>query len=135
MSFMSISYQGGLRNKATHALSNTTLITDAPPDNNGKGESFSPTDLVATALGTCMITLMGITADKKEIKFESCEAEIEKIMASDPRRVQEVKIKMKIKDLGYSEKEKTILKQAALNCPVAKSVHPDLIQNVSFEFV
>ena len=132
---MGVSYNGGLRCFATHFKSGVTTMTDAPPDNHGKGESFSPTDLLCTSLACCMITLMGITADQKEILLEHVEADIEKIMASNPRRVDEIKIHLRIKNLNYGEREKSILENAALTCPVAKSLSTDLRQTISFEYV
>ena len=132
---MGVSYDGRLRCFATHFKSGVTTMTDAPPDNHGKGESFSPTDLLCTSLACCMITLMGITADQKEILLEHVEADIEKIMASNPRRVDEIKIHLRIKNLNYGEREKSILENAALTCPVAKSLSTDLRQTISFEYV
>lgn len=132
---MEVSYDGGLRCFATHVKSGVTTMTDAPPDNHGKGESFSPTDLLCTSLACCMITLMGITADQKEITLGKVEADIEKIMASNPRRVAEVKIHLRIADQAYGEREKSILENAARTCPVAKSLSNELIQTLSFEYV
>ena len=102
-------YLGGLRNHAVHVRSGNTLTTDAPPDNNGKGEAFSPTDLLCTSLACCMITLMGITAESKSIQLGEVEADIEKVMASDPRRVSKIIIAFRIPDPGYTDREKTIL--------------------------
>jgi putative redox protein len=129
---MKVSYQGELRNSAVHMRSGNTLMTDAPPDNNGKGEAFSPTDLICTSLACCMITLMGITAASKEIELGKIEADVEKIMASDPRRVSRIIIELKIEDKNYTEREKTIIENAALTCPVAKSLHPDIQQEIKF---
>ncbi len=131
---MKVVYEGGLRNRATHVRSGNTLMTDAPPDNNGKGEAFSPTDLLCTSLAACMITLMGIAAASKEIATGKIEAEIEKVMAADPRRVSKIIIAFKIEDKNYTEREKSILENAALTCPVAKSLHPDISQNISFQY-
>lgn len=131
---MSVSYQGQLRCKARHIRSGMELTTDAPPDNNGKGESFSPTDLLCTSLATCMITLMGITAEKKDIEIGRIEAEIEKSMASDPRRVGGIAIVIKIENRGYSEREVSILENAAMTCPVAKSIHPDIQLDIKFVY-
>lgn len=128
-------YQGNLRTNATHLRSGKQVITDAPLDNNGKGEAFSPTDLVATALSSCMITLMGISANKHDFVLGNARAEIDKIMGSDPRRIQEVVVRLEIEDTGYSDREKKIIETAALNCPVAKSLSADLIQTVSFTYV
>lgn len=131
---MKVSYRGGLRNEAVHFRSGNTLITDAPPDNHGRGEAFSPTDLLCTSLACCMITLMGIAAESKGISLGKVEADIEKTMASDPRRVSRIHIVLHIENPGYDEREMSILKNAALTCPVAKSLHPDMEQVVDFEW-
>ena len=128
-------YLGELRTEAKHVLSKNTLITDAPPDNNGKGEAFSPTDLLATALGSCMMTLMGIYAQRENIDLQGTKFEITKIMASNPRRVSEVQIIFDFpKELNVSDEQKEKLKHFALTCPVSQSVHPDLLQNITFNF-
>lgn len=132
---MKVTYNGELRNTAVHLRSGNTLTTDAPPDNNGRGEAFSPTDLLCTSLACCMITLMGIAADNKKIVLGNIEADIEKTMGSDPRRVSKIHIVLRIENRGYSEREMSILKNAALTCPVAKSLHPDLEQVVDFEWL
>lgn len=128
-------YQGNLRTQATHIRSGQELITDAPTDNNGKGEAFSPTDLVATALSSCMITLMGIAANKNGFTLGPAKAEIEKIMGSNPRRISEIKVHVSIEDTGYTDKEKEIMERAAINCPVAKSLSAELKQTLSFEYL
>ncbi|SFE12217.1 Uncharacterized OsmC-related protein [Chitinophaga sp. CF118] len=131
----SILYNGQLRTTATHLQSGTVIQTDAPIDNNGKGESFSPTDLVATALGSCMLTIMGINANKNGWNIESTKVSIEKIMGTEPRRIIEVRVVFDFPgEHGLGEKERTILERAALTCPVAKSLHPDLVQNVKFNW-
>jgi uncharacterized OsmC-like protein len=132
---MNVQYSGNLRCTATHLKSGNQLVTDAPTDNNGKGEAFSPTDLLCTSLATCMITLMGITANSKEIKLGEINADIEKIMGSDPRRVAGINIQFKIQNLDFSDREKEILKNAAMTCPVAKSIHPDIELGIDFQFV
>jgi putative redox protein len=129
-----IIYKGNLRTEATHLLSGRTIITDAPPDNNGKGEAFSPTDLLATSLGNCMVTIMGIVAERNTIKIEGTAIEITKIMVSDPRRVGEIIVEFFMPDNNYSEKEKQLLENAARTCPVAKSLHPELKQTVIFNY-
>ncbi len=128
-----VEYQGGLRTAAVHIKSNNTLITDAPTDNQGKGEAFSPTDLVATALASCMLTIMGIKANAMEIDLEGTKAEVIKIMATDPRRIDEVKIAIQLNQ-QFDEKTRKILEKAALTCPVAKSLHPDLKQTITFDY-
>ena len=132
---MKVRYNGDLRCTATHLKSGNEVITDAPTDNNGKGEAFSPTDLLCTSLTTCMITLMGITANSKEIKLGEIEADIEKIMGSDPRRVSGINIQYRIQNLDYTSREIGILKNAAMTCPVAKSIHPDIELGIDFQFV
>jgi len=131
---MTVTYQGHLRNQATHVRSGNTLITDAPTDNHGKGEAFSPTDLLCTSLASCMITLMGIAAESKGIVLEKVEAQIEKVMYSDPRRVGEIHVRIGIGDKGYTEREKAILENAAMTCPVSKSLHPDIKQVIAFNY-
>ena len=128
------SYLGELRVSSTHLASNTEIITDAPVDNNGKGESFSPTDLVATALGTCMITVMGIYAEKNGILMPNVYSRTNKVMSSKPRKISKLKIEIIFGDNQLSEVEKQSLKDVALNCPVAKSLHPDLKQEIEFNF-
>ena len=127
-------YLGELRVSSTHIASNTKIITDAPIDNNGKGESFSPTDLVATALGTCMITVMGIYAEKNGILMPNVYSRTNKVMSSTPRKISKLKIEIIFGDNQLSEVEKQCLKDVAVNCPVAKSLHPDLKQEIEFNF-
>lgn len=128
------SYLGELRVSSIHLASNTEIITDAPVDNNGKGESFSPTDLVATALGTCMITVMGIYAEKNGILMPDVYSRTNKVMSSSPRKISKLKIEIIFGGNQLSEVEKQSLKDVALNCPVAKSLHPDLKQEIEFNF-
>ncbi len=128
------SYLGELRVSSTHLASNTEIITDAPVDNNGKGESFSPTDLVATALGTCMITVMGIYAEKNGILMPNVYSRTNKVMSSSPRKISKLKIEIIFEGNQLSELQKQSLKNVALNCPVAKSLHPDLKQEIEFNF-
>jgi uncharacterized OsmC-like protein len=127
-------YLGELRTEATHVFSGNKTITDAPLDNKGKAESFSPTDLLSASLGSCMITIMGIAAREHGIDIDGTTCSITKIMATEPRRVSEIAIVLNFPEGDYTEKEKTILERAALTCPVAKSLHPDLLQNVTFNF-
>jgi uncharacterized OsmC-like protein len=127
-------YKGKLRTEATHLKSHKAIITDAPTDNNGKGEAFSPTDLVATALASCLMTIMGIKANQMEISIDGAYAEIEKIMASDPRRISEVKVHIFMPDNNYSKKDQKILDHAARTCPVAMSLHPDIRQDIQFHW-
>ncbi len=129
-----IVYEGDLRTQVIHVPSQTPLYTDAPIDNQGKGQSFSPTDLVAVALATCMITTMSIKARQQGFDIEGTRAEVKKIMTSHPRKVQEIIIRMEFPQRHYSDSQKFLLEQTALNCPVALSLHPDLKQTVQFIF-
>lgn len=127
-------YLGELRTQATHVYSGNTIITDAPLDNKGKAEAFSPTDLLATALGSCMITIMGIAAREHGFDMDGTTAKIWKIMESNPRRVSEVKIDLTFPKNNYSEKEKKIIERSAFTCPVYLSLHPDLKKIITFNF-
>jgi putative redox protein len=126
-------YLGSLRTKAVHLRSKNEIITDAPVDNKGKGEAFSPTDLLAASLGSCMLTIIGIAADTHQINLGEINLEITKIMADNPRRVKEVVVEFYFSN-SFNDKEKKIIELAALNCPVAKSLHTDLIQTVKFNY-
>jgi uncharacterized OsmC-like protein len=129
-----IIYHGNLRTEAIHLRSGQKIITDAPLDNNGKGEAFSPTDLLAASLGSCMVTIMGIAAEKHSINIDGTSLEVTKIMASEPRRVSEIIIEFSMPKKDYSDKEKKILENAAHTCPVAKSLSQDLKQTVVFNY-
>lgn len=128
-----VNYLGDLRTDCTHVASDSVIQTDAPKDNNGKGELFSPTDLVATALASCMITVMGIKAAQSNISFIQVKAQVTKIMAADPRRISGVQINIEVGD-SWSEKDKKIMENTAKTCPVAKSLHPDLRQEINFYY-
>jgi len=127
-----VEYKGNLRTTAVHLASNNEIITDAPTDNNGKGEAFSPTDLVATALASCMITIMGIRADTLDIDITGTSASVTKIMASNPRKIAEVRVEITMPDQVYDAKHRKVLEAAARTCPVALSLDADLIQRVDF---
>ena len=128
-----VEYLGDLRTKCTHLSSGTEIITDAPIDNQGKGEAFSPTDLIATALGSCMISVMGIVALKEGITtVEGTIAEVIKVMYTEPRRIGEIHIKITFPKKNFTDKEKLMYERAAHTCPVAKSLHPDLKQIIEF---
>ena len=129
-----IVYQGHLRCKATHTKSGVEIFTDAPADNRGKGETFSPTDSVANALGTCALTTMGIVAADKNINIENASAKITKVMAGGPRRISEVWMEIFFPPNNYSEEQKKLLEDTAINCPVAKSLHPAIKQKVTFRY-
>ena len=127
-------YLGELRTEVTHLKSGNKIITDAPPDNNGKGEAFSPSDLTCASLSSCMMTLMGIVAQREGIDLKGLRSEIVKIMAVNPRKIAEVKIVFTHDNLNATDIQKEKLKRAALTCPVALSVHELIIQNVEFNF-
>ncbi len=127
-------YKGEYRTEATHVLSSQKIITDAPLDNQGKGEAFSPTDLVAAALTSCMLTLMDITANANGFSLGKVDAKTTKVMASAPRRVAEIIIVFDLSAKTYTDKQKEILERAAHNCPVAKSIHPDIKLDVTFNY-
>lgn len=125
-----VKYTGHKTTRAVHIRSQSVIETDAPPDNKGKGEKFSPTDLLATSLASCMITIMSILAERENIPLEA-EAEVTKIMADNPRRVSEIHIDLKLKNFNYTERQKKMIENAAYTCPVAKSLHPDIQQKIN----
>ncbi len=127
-------YTGNLRTSAKHLKSGMEIITDAPTDNQGQGQAFSPTDLVATALASCMLTTMGIKAGDKGWDLEGSQASVLKVMAANPRRITEVHIVLSMKHSDLGTDERHMLEETARNCPVAKSVHPDMVQQVQFEW-
>jgi len=126
-------YQGDLRTVSTHIQSGRELLTDAPVDNHGKGEAFSPTDLLATSLGCCMITVIGIAAKTYGFDITGTEIKTTKLMAESPRKVAEIKIDIYFPH-QYSEKEIKIFEHVVKNCPVALSLHPDLKQTVKLHY-
>nr|MBC7614187.1 OsmC family protein [Pseudopedobacter sp.] len=133
MATSKVTYLGGLRTQAIHLQSGTEIITDAPVDNQGKGEAFSPTDLLATSFANCMLTIMGIAALTHEIDMDGTTAEVTKVMAAEPRRVAEIHVNFSFpKKEEYSDKQKKILEHAALTCPVHYSLHPDIKKPVNF---
>lgn len=127
-------YLGDLRTENEHLQSGNKILTDAPTDNQGKGEAFSPTDLLATALGNCIMTIMGIKARDNGIDIKGTEIEITKIMASDPRRVAEVIVDFHFPKKNYSEEEKRLIESVAGTSPVPLSLHPDLKQTIKFNW-
>jgi len=127
-------YLGQLRTENEHLQSGNKVITDAPIDNRGKGEYFSPTDLLATALGSCILTIMGITARDNDIDIEGTQVDVTKIMASDPRRVAEVVVEFTFPAKNYSDDEKKIVESVAGTSPVPLSLHPDLKQTIKFNW-
>lgn len=129
-----VTYTGGLRTKSVHLQSRTEIITDAPTDNNGKGEAFSPTDMVANSLATCMFTIMGIKASQMNINFDGSTASVTKIMQSEPRMISKIIVAFDM-NMSVDEKTKTILERAALTCPVYLSLHPDIQKEVTFNWL
>jgi putative redox protein len=129
-----IAYQGHLHCEATHGPSGKTLATDAPKDNHGKGETFSPTDLVATALGSCMLTVMGIVAQRHNIALEGATARVTKEMAASPaRRIGRLTVAIHVPG-SLTEEQRKLLENAAHTCPVHKSLHPDIEIPVTFHW-
>ena len=126
-----VTYKGSLRTEAIHVQSGNTIITDAPIDNYGKGEAFSPTDLVATALASCMLTIMGIVANRNHLKINGTTAEIEKIMGANPRRINEIKISIRFNE-NFDKKTKRKLENAALTCPLSNSLSENLNESIKF---
>ena len=127
-------YIGELRTENEHIRSGQKLITDAPVDNQGKGEAFSPTDLVATALSDCMMTILGIKARDKGLDLKGTTIETTKIMSADPRRIGEIIVEFTFPKNDFSEKDKAILVAVTKTCPVALSLHPDVKQTIKFNW-
>ncbi|HEY9364695.1 MAG TPA: OsmC family protein [Chitinophagaceae bacterium] len=127
-------YENALRTTCTHLRSGNHFETDAPIDNNGKGERFSPTDLMATSLATCMITVMGIKARTMGFDLDNVKVDVEKIMKAEPRRVSGINLTFYIPESlkSIDEKTKSIMRQTGINCPVAKSIHPDIEVNINW---
>ncbi|MGQ1911683.1 OsmC family protein [Marinifilum sp. RC60d5] len=123
-------YLGDLRTECVHLQSGTKIFTDAPTDNQGKGEAFSPTDLLATSLGSCIMTIMGIVARDNNIDIAGTELDITKIMASDPRRVAEVIVEFTFPDKDYTDEQKKIIESVAGTSPVPLSVHDNMKQTI-----
>jgi uncharacterized OsmC-like protein len=130
-----ITYKGDLRCECTHLQSGTIIETDAPTDNRGKGERFSPTDTVCVALGTCIITTMGIRANDMQIELKNTQLEVTKHMLSDPRRIGKIDIILNIPSVAIEEKDKKVLEMIGNNCPVTKSLHPDLEVNIQYNWL
>lgn len=126
-------YQGSLRTVSTHLASGETIISDAPVDNNGKGEAFSPTDTVANALASCMMTVMGIKADSMNLDLTGSEANVTKVMATEPRRISEIIIDFSMNGV-WDEKSRLILEKTAMSCPVIQSLHPDMLKTINFNW-
>ena len=129
-----ITYLGDLHCSAVHGPSGTSLDTDAPKDNQGRGESFSPTDLVSAALGTCILTVMGITARRLGVDMSGASASVDKTMVADPaRRIGELSVRIAV-PTAVSTEDQAKLERAALTCPVHKSLHPDVQMPITFEW-
>ena len=129
-----INYLGDLRTEATHLRSGQVVITDAPPDNKGRGEAFSPTDLLCTSLAVCMMTVMGIAAREKGLPLTDLKARVVKHMAQAPRRVARIEVRLAMAGGGLDERGRKILEHAARTCPVALSLREDLVQELHFTY-
>lgn len=133
MSTAKVTYLGGLRTQNQHIKSGGEYYTDAPTDNHGKGEAFSPTDTVATGLANCMLTVMGIKANQMEVNMDGSYAEVTKVMASDPRRISEIHVSLHLPAV-LDSKTRTILQRTGETCPVHYSLHPDIHKVVNFHW-
>ena len=129
-----VEYNGKLRTTCTHLKSGQEIITDAPTDNNGKGDAFSPTDLVATAYASCILTVIGIHCDKNGHSFENGHSEVTKIMGDAPRRISHLEIALDLSGNGWNEALCERIKKVAETCPVAESVHPDIEVAITYNF-
>jgi uncharacterized OsmC-like protein len=127
-------YKGGLRTEIVHVRSNSVIITDAPVDNKGKGENFSPTDMVASALGSCIFTIMGIAANEHGFSIDGSSCTITKIMADNPRKIGEIRIEFDMTGYDYTDKQKKILDYCVKTCPVALTLSESVKQNVTLIF-
>jgi putative redox protein len=134
MATSTVKYLGDLRTEAYHLYSGVKIMTDAPLDNQGKAEHFSPTDIAATSLATCGLTIMGIAARTHSFSIEGAEATVTKVMYSNPRRIGEIHIDYHFPDIEYTEKQKKIIEVSGRTCPVALSLHPDVKQEMNFHF-
>ncbi len=129
-----VTYLGDLRTEAVHLHSGTTIISDAPLDNQGRGEAFSPTDLCATSLASCMITIMGISARNHGLDITGTQATVNKIMAADPRRIARIEINITMPKNGFDDLQKKLMEAAARACPVAFSLAEGIEQVIVFEW-
>lgn len=128
-----VTYLGELRTSSVHLQSGTEILSDAPTDNHGRGEAFSPTDLLANALGSCMISIMAIKSKDLNVDLESSTVEVTKIMQTEPRKISKIVIVMNM-SIATDEKTKTILERAAMHCPVLLSLNPDIQKDVTFNW-
>ncbi len=130
-----VTYESNLRTTCLHLQSGSIFETDAPTDNKGKGERFSPTDLIATGLGACLITTMGIKAQTMNIQLDGAKVEVTKIMVSDPRRIGKIIIHATMPALNLDEKTREILERIGRTCPVERSLHPDVELDIQFKWL
>jgi uncharacterized OsmC-like protein len=130
-----VTYESNLRTTCLHLQSGSAIETDAPTDNKGKGERFSPTDLIATGLGACMITTMGIKAQTMDIALDGAKVEVTKVMVSDPRRIGKIIAHVTMPALNLDEKTIEILERVARTCPVERSLHPDVELDIQFNWL
>ena len=128
-----IRYLGELRTSSMHLQSGTEILTDAPTDNHGKGEAFSPTDMVANSLGACMISIMGIKSKDLDLELKGSTAEVTKIMQAEPRKIARIEVILNMA-VATSDKNKTILERSAMTCPVFLSLHPDIEKVITFNW-
>ncbi len=133
MATSKVTYLGDLSTSSIHLASGSEIISDAPIDNNGKGEAFSPTDTVANALASCMFTVMGIKAQDLNVDFSNSTAEVTKIMGTEPRRITEIHVTFSM-NVEITDKERIILEKTAMTCPVLNSLHPDIKKKVVFNW-
>lgn len=129
-----VEYTGNLRTQATHLRSGNTIMTDAPVDNQGLGEAFSPTDMVATALASCMMTIMGIAAQRHHFNIDGTRAEVEKVMMTTPRRIGAIHLNITLPHNEYTSKQRRLIESAANSCPVAQSLHQEIQQVITFNY-
>ena len=134
MSTSTVTYLGGLRTESIHLQSGSNIITDAPVDNHGRGEAFSPTDMVANSLATCMLTVMGIKAETLNVDFTGATAHVTKIMGTEPRRIVKIIVELNM-GIKADEKTKTILERTAHTCPVLESLHPEIQKEITFNWL
>ena len=133
MSTSKVIYKGDIRTESTHLRSGTVILTDGPTDNHGKGEAFSPTDMVANSLATCMLSIMGIKANAMNVNIDGSTADVTKIMQSEPRMISEIVVVLDMQGVD-DEKSRIILERSAMTCPVFLSLHPDIKKTVSFNW-
>ncbi|WP_371363302.1 hypothetical protein SRRS_42320 [Sporomusa rhizae] len=134
MATVATRYLGDLRTESVHVQSGSKLTTDAPTDNHGRGEAFSPTDLLAVAYGGCILTIMGVAAETHGFSIEGAEVRTDKIMGTNPRRIVELVVEITLPHNNYSPKERKIIELAARECPVYNSLHPDMQKTITFKY-